>query len=102
MRSSALPWLKRRAVFNRLCVSNSSLDLRAVQWRDVVPDDLDVLIVLNQPQSAHLLPAFNAANQLQLITSRSFIGKPVPLRWPKAHLPRRFLRQTSIYACTGG
>ena len=67
----------------------------------MVSDDLDVLTVFNHPQGAYLLPAPNAADQLQLITGRSFIGKPVPLHGPKAHLPCCFLRQTFIYACTG-
>lgn len=53
----------------------------------MVPDNLGILIVFDHPQSADLLTAPNAANQLQLIASRSFIGKPVPLQRPMAHMP---------------
>ena len=83
-------------MFKRLRVGNGLVELRTVQEGDVITYDLDILIVLHHPQGAHLLPAPNAADQLQLITGSSFIGKPVPLQGTEAHLPRRFLGQKSI------
>lgn len=83
-------------MFKRLRVGNGFCNQRTVQGSDVVPNDLDKLIFLNHPQGAYLLPALNAADQFERITSSSFIGKPVPLQGAEAHLPRRFLGQKSI------